>query len=182
MQNTLPVCGLVDPRKILTRKDLPAKYSKTRSCALIQISVGDGWPAAHANIVKKQAREAQGQTSQAGCGNLRPILSITFGFIVGAAEHLAVLGGAIAALAPCCNVVRVHFLELIDPAIVRVVANRTERAVGFFLCLCRARLLLVDRVLRCIVEHAHFKKFRIFKAAEDEFEYPAFFLNVGVPV
>jgi hypothetical protein len=74
-------------------------------------------------------------------------LSITFGPIVGNAEHLAVVGRASAALAPCCNVVGVHFVEIIDPALVRVVPNRTERAVGLVLCLCRARLLFVDRVL-----------------------------------
>src|SRR6266550_1658384 len=39
-----------------------------------------------------------------------PILSITFGPIVGSAEHLAVLGRTFAALAPCGNVVGVHFL------------------------------------------------------------------------
>jgi hypothetical protein len=42
--------------------------------------------------------------------------------------------------------------------------------------------LLVDPVLGGIVEHAHFEKLRILKAAEDEFAYPAFFLNVGVAV
>ena len=56
---------------------------------------------------------------------------------MGNAEHLAVVGRASAALAPCCNVVGVHFVELIDPALVRVVANRTERAVGFVLRLWR---------------------------------------------
>src|SRR5262249_53175376 len=110
------------------------------------------------------------------------MLSITFGPIVGNAEHLAVVGRASAALAPCCNMVGVHLLEIIDPVLVRVVPNRTERAVGLVLCLCRARLLFVDRVLGGIVEHAHFKKLRILKAAEDEFEYPAFLLNVGIPV
>lgn len=101
---------------------------------------------------------------------------------MGNAEHLAVLGRTIAAFAPCCDVVGVHFLELIDPALVRVVADRTERAVGFLLRLRRACLLLVDRVPGSIVEHAHFKKFRFFKATENEFEYPAFFLDVGIAV
>ena len=45
-----------------------------------------------------------------GCGT--SILSITFGPIVGNAEHLAVLCRTSAALAPCGNVVRVHFGEL----------------------------------------------------------------------
>src|ERR1035437_4767171 len=77
-----------------------------------------------------------------GCGT--PILSITFGPIVGNTEHFAVVGRASAALAPCGNVVRVHFIELIDSALVRVVPHCAERAVGFGLRLCRARLLLVD--------------------------------------
>ena len=38
-----------------------------------------------------------------------PALSITFGPIVGSAEHLAVLGRAFAAFAPRGNVVGVHF-------------------------------------------------------------------------
>ena len=66
-----------------------------------------------------------------GCGT--PILSITFGPIVGNAEHLAVLGRTFAAFAPCGNVVGVHFVELIDSALVRVVPNRAERAVGLAL-------------------------------------------------
>ena len=69
--------------------------------------------------------------------------SITFGPIVGNAEHLAVLGRASAALAPCGNVVGVHFVELIDPALVRVVPNRAERAVGLALGLGCLRLLSV---------------------------------------
>ena len=40
-----------------------------------------------------------------------PILSVAFGAIVGGAEHFAVLSHAFATLAPCGNVVRVHFLE-----------------------------------------------------------------------
>lgn len=63
------------------------------------------------------------------------LLSITFGPIVGNAEHLAVLGRAIAALAPCGNVVGVHFLKLIDFALIRGVPNRAERAVGLALAL-----------------------------------------------
>lgn len=63
---------------------------------------------------------------------------------MGNAEHFAVVGRASAALAPCGNVVRVHFVELIDSALVRVVPYCAERAVGAAVRLCRARLLLVD--------------------------------------
>ena len=66
------------------------------------------------------------------------------------AEHLAVVSRPSAALAPCFNVVGVRFVELINPGPVCVVANRTERAIGFLLRLCRARLLFIDRVLGCI--------------------------------
>ena len=63
---------------------------------------------------------------------------------MGGTEHLAVLNRAPATLAPCGNMVRVHFLKLIDFALVRVVSRGAERAIGFALCLCGARLLLVD--------------------------------------
>ncbi len=71
-----------------------------------------------------------------GCGT--PILPITFDSIVGNAEHFQVVGRASATLAPCGNVVRVHFVELIDSALVRVVPHCAERAVGFAVRLCRA--------------------------------------------
>jgi hypothetical protein len=75
-------------------------------------------------------------------GLLFSLSSITFGPIVGKAEHLAVVGRASAALTPRCNVVRIHFVELIDPALVRVVANRTEWTVGLAFppaaCVCLA--------------------------------------------
>jgi hypothetical protein len=74
-----------------------------------------------------------------GCGT--PILPITFGPIVVNAEHLAVVGRASAALAPCCNVVSVHFVELINPALGRAVPNRAERTVGSALARGCLRLL-----------------------------------------
>ena len=87
--------------------------------------------------------DAQRPGSAAGYGT--PILSITFGPIVGNAEHLAVLGRTFAALAPCGNVVGVHFVELIDSALVRIVPNRAERTIGLaFGCL---RLLSVSDTL-----------------------------------
>src|SRR5579884_310041 len=49
--------------------------------------------------------------------------SITFCPIVGNAEHLAVVGRGCTALAPCGNMVSVHFLKVVDPALVCVVAN-----------------------------------------------------------
>ncbi len=77
-------------------------------------------------------------------------LSITFGPIVGNAEHLAVLGRTFAAFAPRGNVVGVHFVELIDSALVRVVPNRAERTVGLALALGCLRLLSVcDLLYRC---------------------------------
>ena len=74
-------------------------------------------------------------------GPCTAVPSITFGSIVGNAEHLAVLGRTFAALAPCGNVVGVHFLELISFALVRAVPNRAERTVGLALAIGCLRLL-----------------------------------------
>ena len=57
------------------------------------------------------------------------MLSITFGSIVGNAEHLAILGQTSAAFAPCGDVVSVHFGELPYLALIRTMANCTERAI-----------------------------------------------------
>lgn len=62
-----------------------------------------------------------------GCG--APKLSITFGPIVGNAEHLAVFGRAFAAFAPCGDVVRVHFGELPYLAFIGTMANCAERTI-----------------------------------------------------
>ena len=62
-----------------------------------------------------------------GCG--APILSITFGPIVGNAEHLAVFSRASTAFAPCGDVVRVHFGELPYLAFIGTMANCAERTI-----------------------------------------------------
>lgn len=62
-----------------------------------------------------------------GCGT--PILSITFGPIVGNAEHLAVVGRTFAAFAPRGNVIRVHFGELPHLAFIGTMANCAERTI-----------------------------------------------------
>lgn len=58
-----------------------------------------------------------------------PILPVTFGPIVGNAQHLAVLGGASAALAPCGNVVGVHFGEPPYLALIGIMANGAELTI-----------------------------------------------------
>lgn len=97
---------------------------------------------------------------------------------MGNAEHLTVVDRASAALAPCCNVVGIHFVELINPALVRA-AHRAERAVGFALRFGIARLFLVDRPLRGIIEHPHIQKLRVVKTAENVFEDAATVLDVA---
>ena len=72
---------------------------------------------------------------------------------MGDAEHLAVHGRTFAAFAPRGNVVGVHFVELIDSALVRGVPNRAERTVGLALGLGRLRLLSVCDVLYLVIEH-----------------------------
>lgn len=80
-------------------------------------------------------------------------LSITFGPVVGSAEHLAVPGCTFAAFAPCRDVVGVHFVELVDSALVRGVPDRAERAVGLALALGCLRLLSVGDLLYLVIEY-----------------------------
>ena len=101
---------------------------------------------------------------------------------MGDAEHLAVLDRGSPALAPRRNVVGVHLVELVDPALVGVVTHSTQRAVGRALGLRYARLLIVDGLLGGIVKHAHFKELRLLLAAEDELEHSAPHLDVGIGV
>ena len=84
----------------------------------------------------------------------RPGLSINLRAIVGNAEHLAILCRTFAALAPCGNVVGVHFLKQINSALVRAVPNRAERTVGLALALGCLLLLNVCDSLYLGVEHA----------------------------
>ena len=59
----------------------------------------------------------------------RPRLPVAFGAIVGGTEHLAVLSRASAALAPCGNMVRVHFGEFPYPALIGGMADCAERTI-----------------------------------------------------
>ena len=88
-------------------------------------------------------------------------LSVAFGAIVGDAEHLAVLGRASAALAPCGNVVGVHFGELIYLALVGGMADCAERTIGFAIGFGSLRLLGVDGLLDRFVEHPYIQELRI---------------------
>ena len=62
-----------------------------------------------------------------GCG--ASILPITFDPIVVSAEHLAVLGRTPATLAPCGNMVRLHFGELPYLALIGIRAYCAERTI-----------------------------------------------------
>ena len=59
-------------------------------------------------------------------GHGTPILAVAFGAIVGHTEHLAILSRTSAALAPCRNVVRVHFGELPYLALIGSMAECAE--------------------------------------------------------
>ena len=101
---------------------------------------------------------------------------------MGSAEHLAVLGQAFAASAPCGNVVRVHFGELPYLAFIGSMADCAERtircAIGFGSC----GLLGVDGLLGRFVEHPYIQELRILKAAENVFEDAATVLDVRVGI
>src|SRR5687768_5959172 len=73
----------------------------------------------------------------------RSRLSVAFSPIVGNAEHLAVLGRAVAAFAPCRNMVGVHFVEVVDSLFIGVVADGAKGAVRFAFGLGFLRLLAV---------------------------------------
>ncbi len=91
-------------------------FSSSFSCLFIVIAI-IGFPSA--KFVSDHLYKAPGV----------PILSITFGPIVGDTEHLAVLGRASAALAPCRNVVRVHFRELPNLTLIGSMTYCTERTI-----------------------------------------------------
>lgn len=99
-------------------------------------------------------------------------LSISFGPIVGGAEHLAVLGRAFAPLAPCSDVVRIHFVELIDSALVGVVPDCSERKFRLALALRRLRLLGVDGPLYRSLKQPYFQQFRLNRATHEILEDP----------
>jgi hypothetical protein len=75
---------------------------------------GDGW--SYSELTTSVPLRSIGRTpffagrARSSRGYGTQVLSIAFGAIVGDTEHLAVLGRACAAFAPCGNVVRVHFL------------------------------------------------------------------------
>src|SRR3984957_3632563 len=112
-------------------------------------------------IVSKVESSA-GRAPRAGLWN--PQLSITFGPIMGNAEHLAVLGRPFAALAPCGNVVGVHFVDFIDSALVRVAPNRAERTVGLAVGPRCLRLLSVCGPLDRCVEDPDLQQLCVYRA------------------
>lgn len=71
--------------------------------------------------------QLSGHALQVSCNT--PVLSITFGSIMSNAEHLAILDRTSSALAPCRNMVRIHFGELPYFALMSSMANCAERAI-----------------------------------------------------
>jgi hypothetical protein len=89
---------------------------------------------------------------------------------VGDAEHLAVLRRAAPAPAPRRDVVGVHLVEIVNPALVRVASVRAQRAVALAPGPRRLRLLRVRRPLHLRLEHAHVQQLRIRLASEQILE------------
>src|SRR5947207_11432466 len=106
------------------------------------------------------------------------MLSVAFGAIVGGTEHLAVLSRASAALAPCRNVVRVHFGELPYLALIGSMADCAERTIGCAIGFGSCGLLGVDGLLGRFVEHPYIQALRVLKAPELVFEEAATVLDV----
>lgn len=85
---------------------------------------------------------------------------------MGTAQHLAVAGRAVAALAPRGNMVGVHLVEVIDARLVRVVPDGAQRAVGFALGFHFGRLLVVSDALGLLVEDPDGQQFLVGRTAE----------------
>ena len=60
-----------------------------------------------------------------------PRLSVALGPVVGDAQHLAVIGGTAAALAPCGDMVRVHLGHRSNLALAGIMADGAERTIGY---------------------------------------------------
>lgn len=93
------------------------------------------------------------------------MLSVSLGPVMGDAEHLAVVRRVRAALAPGRHVVGVHLLEIVNPALVGIEAERAQRAVGGALGLGGVGLLRVGCFLDGSVEDPDVEQFRVGAAA-----------------
>ena len=85
-------------------------------------------------------------------------------------EQLAVLGRAVAALAPRGHMVGVHLVELVDSTLVGVLADGAQWAVRLALGLRIQRLLVVRDPLGFLVEHPHGQQLLVSGAAQEVFE------------
>jgi hypothetical protein len=97
-------------------------------------------------------------------------LAIPFGSIVGNAEHLTIPRRTFADLAPCLNVISVHFVELVESALFRVVPNRAERAVRLGLALACLRLLGVCGFLYLVIEYPNGQELLVYRTAQEILE------------
>ena len=97
-------------------------------------------------------------------------------------EHLAVFSRAPAALAPCSNVVRVHFGEPPYLALIGSMTDCAEWTIGCAIGFGSFGLVSVSGPPGRFVEHSYIQKLRVFKPPENVFEYPATVLDVRVAV
>lgn len=99
---------------------------------------------------------------------------------MGLAEHFAVgfIGGA--ALAPCGDVVGVHFFQFPDAVLVGVVTDSAERAVGKAVSFGMVGLAFPDFALHYLIEHANLQEFGVGSPAEQEFKDTHLGANAGI--
>ena len=75
------------------------------------------------------------------------------------AQHLAVLYICTSALAPCCHMVGIHFLQFPNALTVGIVADGAVGAVACAFCFSLVSLLLIDLAHRGLVEQANIQQF-----------------------
>ena len=73
-------------------------------------------------------------------------------------------------MTPGCNVIRVHFVRLIDAFGIIVVCYRAKWTVGNVLCNSVLGLLGINQLLRPFIKYPDVQKRRIRLAAEDIFD------------
>lgn len=98
------------------------------------------------------------------------------------AEHFAIrhIGGT--ALAPGCDMIRVHIGKFPDLALVGIVSESTVRTIGYAFLFCFHSLFSVHCFFGCFVKDADFEEFGVYRATEDIFKNPFASLDIAVPI
>lgn len=82
------------------------------------------------------------------------------------AKHLAVVHARCSALAPCSNVVGIHFLQFPDALAVSIVPDSAIRTVANTFSLCLIGLFLIYLAHGRFVKQAHVQQFCVLTSAE----------------